>query len=72
MLPLGGEISIDIYAKGKNKSQVLECMSGTTVFFGDRCCEGGNDYEIATKCDRYFNVGGWEDTYRILNYGQPL
>jgi len=69
---IGGEISLDVHAKGKNKSQVLKDMSGTTVFFGDRCYEGGNDYEIASNSDYHFSVGSWEDTYGILNHGQPI
>ena len=64
---IGGEISIDIYPKGKNKSQILEDMNGKTMFFGDRCEEGGNDYEIATMSDSYHNVKDWKETFSILS-----
>ena len=41
---IGGQISIDIYPKGKNKAQVLEDILGPITFFGDKCQPGGNDY----------------------------
>jgi phosphomannomutase len=63
---IGGEISIDIYPNGKNKSQVLEDMTGDTVFFGDKCDAGGNDYHISQKVDRYYHVEGWRETKNIL------
>jgi phosphomannomutase len=63
---IGGQISIDIYPRGKDKSQVLQDMVGKTMFFGDRC-EGGNDHHISRKSDEYYNVNGWEETYEILN-----
>lgn len=63
---IGGEISIDIYPKGKNKSQVLDDMDGDSIFFGDKCQEGGNDYEIATKSWRHYDVQDWQHTLAIL------
>jgi phosphomannomutase len=64
---IGGEISIDIYPEGRNKSQVLSDMNGDTTFFGDRCGEGGNDYHLANGCTRCYNVkGGWKETMSIL------
>jgi len=63
---IGGEISIDIYPKGKDKSQALKDMEGETIFFGDKC-ESGNDYLIAKKSNKYYNVDSWEKTYEILN-----
>ena len=68
---IGGEISIDIYPKGRDKSQVLEDMEGKTIFFGDRCEQGGNDHTIAMKSDKYFNVTGWQDCMRLLS-GKPI
>ena len=64
---IGGEISIDIYPKGNDKSQVLSDMQGKCVFFGDRCENGGNDFTIATMSDVSYNVNSWEQTYEILN-----
>jgi phosphomannomutase len=64
---IGGEISIDIYPKGRDKSQVLSDMTGRTIFFGDRCEKGGNDFTIATMSDISYNVNSWRQTYEILN-----
>jgi phosphomannomutase len=63
---IGGEISIDIYPMGKDKSQVLSDMHGKTIFFGDRCHRDGNDYHIANKADKYHCVTDWEETKNIL------
>lgn len=63
---IGGEISTDIYPKGKDKSQVLQYMRGKTIFFGDRCFEGGNDYSIAQKSDVYHQVNGWKETMFVI------
>ena len=47
---IGGQISIDIQGKGKNKSQaskwIRKNIGDTMHFFGDRCEKGGNDYDI--------------------------
>tara|TARA_Y100001938_G_C8089334_1_gene434115 strand:+ start:90 stop:815 length:726 start_codon:yes stop_codon:yes gene_type:complete len=63
---IGGEISIDIYPIGRDKSQVLSDMFGETIFFGDRCELGGNDHTLAIQCDTYYNVQDWTDTKRII------
>ena len=63
---IGGEISIDVYPEGKDKSQVLSDMDGDTVFFGDRCEEGGNDYSLSNACTKYYNVVNWKETMSIL------
>ena len=63
---IGGEISIDIYPKGKDKSQVLDDMFGKSIFIGDRCEEGGNDHSIAINSSYYYNVTGWKETREIL------
>lgn len=63
---IGGEISIDIYPKGKDKSQVLSDMEGRCFFFGDMCHTGGNDYTLAVMCDNYYNVNSWKQTMSIL------
>tara|TARA_A100001201_G_C4069937_1_gene195459 strand:+ start:536 stop:1246 length:711 start_codon:yes stop_codon:yes gene_type:complete len=64
---IGGEISIDIYPKGKNKSQVLQDMKGQSVFFGDRCSKGGGDHEISIMSDKSYCVESPEETYNILS-----
>ena len=63
---VGGEISIDIYPKGRDKSQVLDDMIGDTVFFGDKCDRGGNDYSISCRATERYHVADWEQTRDIL------
>ncbi|KAI9295599.1 phosphomannomutase [Neoconidiobolus thromboides FSU 785] len=47
---IGGEISLDIFPKGWDKTYCLNHVKGegfkTIYFFGDRTEMGGNDYEI--------------------------
>ena len=62
---VGGETGIDIFLKGKDKSQVAEHVRPFT-FFGDRCEFGGNDYTIYLKANERLWVPGWETTYQIL------
>ena len=73
---IGGQISIDIYPKGNDKSQVLEHIekrhsSGEIIFIGDGIENGGNDYPLAhlmdniEGCDWYHTIG-WEHTKEIL------
>ena len=72
---LGGEISIDVQPKGKNKAQasrwIRKYEGGKIVFFGDRCMEGGNDYDIVedikkNKGDKHFQVDNYLTTRRLL------
>lgn len=68
---IGGEISIDIYPKGRDKSQVLNDMPNkeSTIFFGDRCKMGQNDYGIYTKAGRSHHVKDYKETeYVIKSY----
>jgi phosphomannomutase len=51
---IGGQISIDIYPKGMDKSQVFDVIeqerlvkADEYIFIGDRMEEGGNDYPLA-------------------------
>ena len=75
---IGGEISIDIYPKGNDKSQILEHIierepdANEFIFFGDGI-ENGNDYplaELLSHKDRpygyAYQVDGWEHTKRML------
>ena len=73
---LGGQISIDIYPKGMDKSQVFKHIeekenSDEYYFIGDRTKEGGNDYPLAklmkeTNNCYTFQTTGWEQTQQIL------
>jgi len=77
---VGGEISIDIFNPGKDKSQVLTYLksndmigSNTVInFFGDRTEPGGNDFALASTIKKsehkhnIYNVEKWRDTWKIL------
>ncbi len=76
---IGGEISIDIYPKGKNKGQVLNEIDGPIIFFGDQCKEGGNDYPIVKRLQETSknpfvinDVKDWKDTYRRLGLNHDM
>jgi phosphomannomutase len=73
---IGGQISIDIYPKGRDKSQILEHIEknhskGEIIFIGDGIENGGNDYPLAhlmdniTDCD-WYHTKGWKQTKEIL------
>ena len=65
---IGGQISIDIYPKGKDKSQILEHIGkrelemarildnlpphNEYIFIGDGIEEGGNDFPLANLMDK--------------------
>ena len=74
---IGGEISIDIYPKGLDKSQAVEWIrdnheGSNIMFFGDRTDPEGNDFsvvEVMKENDIVHTVESCEDTYSILqNY----
>jgi phosphomannomutase len=62
---VGGETGIDIFLKGKDKSQIAKYVHPFT-FFGDRCEVGGNDHTIYLVADHSHWVKDWQDTYQIL------
>jgi len=69
---IGGQISIDIYQKGKNKAQVLNEINDEIYFFGDKMDKGGNDYPIAARLKEenrkhtLFKVCSPNETWNIL------
>ncbi len=77
---IGGQISIDIYPKGKDKSQILDVIKShyiphvdEYIFIGDRTMVGGNDYPLAklmeeSKNCRFFQTEGPEQTMEILQW----
>jgi phosphomannomutase len=74
---VGGEISIDIYPVGLDKSQAVQYLREEyggcqIVFFGDRTDKEGNDYSVVkemSSIDIVHAVESCEDTYQILkNY----
>ena len=73
---IGGQISIDIYPKGNDKSQIMKHIdklhpSGKIIFIGDGIENGGNDYPLAkllddiTDCE-WYQTKDWEQTKEIL------
>ena len=75
---IGGQISIDIYPKGMDKSQVLNIIEqerlvppSEYIFIGDGIENGGNDYPLAELMDNteicdWYHTKGWEHTKEIL------
>ena len=74
---VGGQISIDIQPKGNNKTLsskwIRENKTKDIVFFGDKCFEGGNDYDVSVDVlknkGKVFEVGDWTNTFAILQNG---
>jgi len=71
---VGGETGIDIFEKGKDKSQIVKHFSDKDklYFFGDKMMPGGNDYPLGNlitqrKLGDVFAVKDWKHTYKILN-----
>ena len=69
---IGGEISIDIFPNGCDKSQILKYFKDQEIiFFGDRMEPGGNDYSLAqaildNNLGRCYNINNWSDTEKVL------
>lgn len=66
---IGGNTSLDIFLKGRNKSQVYNTIGTPLRFFGDRCEPTGNDYPLVQMLklyDRHHHVEGPEETWAIL------
>jgi phosphomannomutase len=64
---IGGDVSIDIFKIGNDKSQIRKMISDTVVYFGDKCLPGGNDYEISKLCETVHQIDhGWKQTFEIL------
>jgi phosphomannomutase len=71
-MSIGGQISIDVFPKGWNKTYCLQHFTTSTElkvhFFGDRIFPGGNDYEIGIDSRvKAHSVSGPDDTVRIVN-----
>jgi len=71
---VGGQISVDIYPKGSDKSQILREIGPKYKkihFFGDRTSYGGNDWPLAEQI-RISNLGevhtveNWQQTMEIM------
>ena len=75
-IKIGGQISIDIYPHGYDKSQAVSYLKEhypeePIYFFGDRTDEHGNDYSAAQamgKTDEVFAVRNCYKTQEILKF----
>lgn len=50
---IGGQVSVDIYSKGADKSRAGKWLNDngyTFTFIGDKTAPGGNDYPLAEYC----------------------
>jgi phosphomannomutase len=69
---IGGQISIDIYPNGWNKTYCLPFVENKydkIFFFGDKTDIGGNDYEIYNDNRvKSFNVKKYTDTITLLQH----
>ena len=74
---IGGAVSIDIFNKGSDKSQVIERHLKETIehsqihFVGDRIPFPGNDYSLAQVLKQHpngevYEVESWKDTAKLL------
>lgn len=68
---IGGELGVDIFARGKDKSQILDWLKGPVCFFGDRLDPEGNDRPLADRIQQdnrgaTYAVRNWRDTWRYL------
>jgi phosphomannomutase len=66
---IGGDTGIDIYAKGKDKAQIVKDfeLTDTLWFFGDAMRPSGNDYSLSKVVNHAVPVKDWQDTWRILS-----
>tara|TARA_B100000989_G_scaffold205335_1_gene155494 strand:+ start:3167 stop:3925 length:759 start_codon:yes stop_codon:yes gene_type:complete len=77
---IGGAVSIDIFNKGNDKSQVIpryfsEAIEHNQIHFvGDRIPAPGNDHSLAAALRQHpngvaYEVETWEDTVKLLKTG---
>lgn len=70
---IGGNTSLDIQPKGKNKGQIIEYLSDDYVtFFGDGYGNWGNDQPLFDAIERNslgvaYKVDSWQETMTILS-----
>lgn len=67
---IGGEISIDIHPKGRDKSSIIQFLpkDAFIVFFGDRCEKGGNDYPLVPLLEKR----GHSKVFSVKNHRETL
>jgi len=78
---IGGQISVDIYPAGYNKSQVVEKIQElhgadvSMIFVGDRNVPGGNDWPLAQRLEAmetsaWYQVLSYEETRALIEYSE--
>ena len=66
---VGGNTSLDIFMKGRNKAQIYNTVGTPMIFFGDRCEPTGNDYPLVQMLglyDKHYHVKSPNETFDIL------
>jgi phosphomannomutase len=72
---IGGQISVDIQPRGHNKSQatkwIRKNIGGEMTYFGDKCFEGGNDYDVVLDLAKhkdgvFFQIKNHKETRKLL------
>lgn len=66
---IGGEISVDIFPLGLDKSQIARQYTDTMMFFGDGIAPGKNDWPLAQALEypsQAIPVSNWQETEKIL------
>ena len=64
---VAGQTSIDIFKKGCDKSQAIREHEGTTIYFGDHCQPGGNDFTATQASTNFHQIDqGYKQTWEIL------
>jgi len=68
---VGGETGIDIFARSKDKAQILDYIKEPISFFGDRIDPNGNDWSLAQRIIAEnrgwcYNVNNWTHTWNTL------
>lgn len=72
---IGGQVSVDIYSKGADKSRAGKWLNDngyTFTFIGDKTSPGGNDYPLVEYCQKHpenkvITSTGPQHTIEILN-----
>jgi HAD superfamily hydrolase (TIGR01484 family) len=78
---IGGSISVDIYPKGNDKSQVVPIVrqlhgdDTPIIFVGDRNMPGGNDWTLAQALEgdphsHWFQVYSYQETRALIEHSE--
>ena len=76
---IGGQISIDIFPRGKDKSYALKFLQNNKsirpkdmIYFGDKCSEKGNDYSakifLKRNGGKFYCVNSYQDVKSLIGF----